>query len=199
MMRKLPVWLGGALASLVFTASAHAACDVQKPGHDLTGDEAEAVYDCLKADLQAGYQKGAKRWIPKDFVKDYPDWTKVSAFPAAPGFHGGRFLVTYVNAIGAEEYLKYKPENVSIPAGTKIAKESFAISDDGKVSRGPLFLMEKVAAGKSPKTDDWYYMMVGPNGAPQAINVFTACSECHQENFGEQGGLGYPVEDARIK
>jgi cytochrome c553 len=42
-------------------------------------------------------------------------------------------------------------------------------------------------------------MMVAPNGSPQAVNVFTACSECHQENFGEQGGLGYPVEDARIK
>ncbi|CTQ58450.1 MAG: cytochrome P460 family protein [Roseibium album] len=198
-MRKLPVWLGGAIASLVFTTSAYAACDVNKPGYELTGDEAEAVYDCLKSDLQAGYQKGSKRWIPEAFVKDYPGWTKASAFPAAPGFHGGRFLVTYVNSIGADEYLKYKPENVSIPAGTQIAKESFAIDDDGKVTKGPLFLMEKVAAGKSPKTDDWYYMMVAPNGSPQAVNVFTACSECHLENFGEQGGLGYPVEDARIK
>ncbi|MBO6510501.1 cytochrome P460 family protein [Roseibium sp.] len=198
-MRKLSVWLGGAVASLALTATAHAACDVQKPGYELTGDEAEEIYDCLKADLQAGYQKGPKRWISEDFVKDYPDWTKASAFPAAPGFHGGRFLVTYVNAIGADEYLKYKPENVTIPAGTRIAKESFAVNDDGKVSRGPLFLMEKVAAGKSPETDDWYYMMVGPNGAPQAVNVMTACSECHMENFGEQGGLGYPVEDARIR
>jgi len=198
-MRKLSVWLGGAIASLVFTTSAHAACDVQKPGYELTGDETEAVYDCLKTDLQAGYQKGPKRWIPEAFVKDYPDWTKASAFPAAPGFHGGRFLVTYVNSIGADEYLKYKPENVVVPAGTQIAKESFAIDDDGKVTKGPLFLMEKVAAGKSPETDDWYYMMVAPNGSPQAVNVITACSECHQGNFGEQGGLGYPVEDARIK
>lgn len=198
-MRKLPVWLGGAIASLVFTTSAYAACDVQKPGYELTGDEALAVYDCLKADLQAGYQKGPKRWIPEAFVKDYPNWTKASAFPAAPGFHGGRFLMTYVNSIGADEYLKYKPEDVNVPAGTQIAKESFAVNDDGKVSKGPLFLMEKVAAGKSPETGDWYYMMVAPNGSPQAVNVITACSECHLENFGEQGGLGYPVEDARIK
>ena len=81
-MRKLPVWLGGAIASLALTTAAHAACDVQKPGYELTGDEAEAVYDCLKADLQAGYQKGPKRWIPEAFVKDYPGWTKASAFPA---------------------------------------------------------------------------------------------------------------------
>ncbi|WP_306142128.1 hypothetical protein [Roseibium sp. MMSF_3412] len=198
-MRKLPVWLGGAIASLVLTTAAHAACDVQKPGYELTGAEAEGVYDCLKDDLQAGYQKGAKRWIPEDFVKDYPGWTKASAFPAAPGFHGGRFLMTYVNSIGADEYLKYKPENVVVPAGTRIAKESFAVNDDGKVTRGPLFLMEKVAAGTSPETGDWYYMMVAPNGSPQAVNVISACSECHLENFGEQGGLGYPVEDARIK
>jgi len=198
-MRKLPVWLGGAIASVFLTTAAHAACDVQKPGYELTGDEADTVYDCLKADLQAGYQKGAKRWIPEAFVKDYPGWTKASAFPAAPGFHGGRFLMTYVNSIGADEYLKYMPENVVVPAGTRIAKESFAISDDGKVSKGPLFLMEKVAAGTSPETGDWYYMMVAPNGAPQAVNVISACSECHLENFGEQGGLGYPVEDARIK
>ena len=181
------------------TTGAHAACTADKAGSDLTGAETQAVYDCLKEDLQAGYQKGNKRWVSPDFVKGYPGWTAASAFPAAPGFHGGRFLMTYVNSIGAEEYLKYKAENVSIPAGTKIAKESFEINDDGKVKKGPLFLMEKVAAGVSPETDDWYYMMVAPNGAPQAVNVLTACSECHQDNYGEQGGLGYPVEDARIK
>ncbi|QFT29656.1 hypothetical protein FIV00_04130 [Labrenzia sp. THAF82] len=198
-MKKLPIYLGGVFATLLISATAHAACDVDKPGYELSGDEAESVYDCLKADLQAGYREGPKRWISEDFVNDYPGWTKASAFPAAPGFHGGRFLVTYVNAIGADEYLKYKPEDVQVPAGTKIAKESFAINDDGKVSKGPLFLMEKVRAGTSPETGDWYYMMVAPNGAPQAVNVVTACSECHLENFSEQGGLGYPVEDARIR
>lgn len=198
-MKKLPIYLGGVFATLLISVTAHAACDVDKPGYELSGDEAESVYDCLKADLQAGYREGPKRWISEDFVNDYPGWTKASAFPAAPGFHGGRFLVTYVNAIGADEYLKYKPEDVQVPAGTKIAKESFAINDDGKVSKGPLFLMEKVRAGTSPETGDWYYMMVAPNGAPQAVNVVTACSECHLENFSEQGGLGYPVEDARIR
>jgi len=191
--------LSGAFTVFVLPVSAHAACDSQVPGYELSGDQAQSVYDCLRADLQAGYQSGAKRWIPEEFVKEYPGWTKASAFPAAPGFHGGRFLVTYVNSRGAQEYLKYKKENVQIPAGTRIAKESFAVDDDGKVSKGPLFLMEKTAPGTSPETDDWYYMMVSPQGAPQAVDVMTACSSCHQGSFGEQGGLGYPVEDARIK
>jgi len=198
-MRHLGIATAFIVGSLFAGTGAHAACDQGNAGDELTGAEAAAVYDCLKADLHAGYKKGNKRWIPKGHVEDYRGWTLASAFPAAPGFHGNRFLVTYVNAIGAEEYLKYKDENVSIPAGTLIAKESFEVGDDGKVKKGPLFLMEKVAAGKSPETDDWYYMMVSAGGVPQAVNVISACSECHQGNFGEQGGLGYPAEDARIK
>lgn len=196
-MRRLLGAAGAIILSTALSGAALAACDPGKAGEDLTADEAEAVYDCIAADLQAGYAKGPKRWIPADYVKNYRSWTRVSAFPAAPGFHGGRFLVTWVNEVGAAEYLKYA-ENPNIPAGTLIAKESFAVDDNGKVQKGPLFLMEKVAAGKSPQTNDWYYMMVSPGGAPMAVNVMTACNECHMENYGHQGGLGYPVEDARI-
>jgi hypothetical protein len=105
--------------------------------------------------------------------------------------------MTWVNPVGAAEYLKYA-ENPSIPAGTVLAKESFSVTSSGKVKKGPLFLMEKGAAGSSPKTDDWFYSMVSAKGVPQGINVFTACSECHQGNFEAQGGLGYPVEEARV-
>ncbi|GGE93442.1 cytochrome P460 family protein [Stappia taiwanensis] len=195
-----------ALASLIgaltgaagMTGTANAACDPGKAGTELTGAEAAAVYDCLKDDLLAGYKTGDKRWIPAEFVNDYRSWTPASTFPAAPGFHGGRFLLTYVNEIGASEYLKFKEENVTIPAGTVIAKESFAVNDDGKAQKGPLFIMQKVEAGRSPETDDWFYMAVMPNGAPMAVNVITACSECHQGNFGSSGGLGYPVPEARV-
>jgi len=174
-------------------------CDPGKAGTDLTHEEAQAVYDCIKADLHAGYMKGDKRWIPADYVANYRDWTPVSRMPANPGFHGGRFLLTYVTEPGAQEYMQYKDEDVNIPAGTVIAKESFAVSDAGKVEKGPLFLMRKVEAGKSPETMDWYYMAVAPNGSPMAVPVMTACNECHMGNFGHQGGLGYPVEEVRIK
>ncbi|HKK29869.1 MAG TPA: cytochrome P460 family protein [Alphaproteobacteria bacterium] len=172
-------------------------CDPGKPGSELTGAEAQNVYQCIADQLHADYKEGGKRWIPEDYVNNYRDWTAASQFPAAPGVHGGRFLLTWVSEPGADEYLKYQ-EDPNIPAGTVIAKESFSVNDQGKVSPGPLFLMEKVEAGKSPETDDWYYMMVGPNGQPQAIDVMSACSACHQGAFGHQGGLGYPVEEARI-
>ncbi len=180
-----------------FAATSAAACDVDKPGHELTAEEAQAVYDCIAADLHAGYASGPKQWIPQEFVETYRDWTLASTFPAAPGFHGSRFLLTWVNPVGAEAYLQYA-EDPTIPAGTVIAKESFAVDDDGRVQAGPLFLMRKADAGASPESDDWHYMMVAPNGAPQAIDVMTACSACHQGNFGHQGGLGYPVEEARV-
>lgn len=196
-MRKL---FQGALvaATLAFAGgAAQAACEPGKSVDDVTYEDAQKVYDCLKDKLHAGYKKGKKRWIPKAYVNDYRGWKRVSKMPANPGFHSNRFLVTYVNEVGAAAYMKYEEDPV-IPAGTVIAKESFMITDKGKVRRGPLFIMEKVEAGKSPKTNDWYYMMVNANGVPMAVNVATACHACHQDNFGHQGGLGYPVEDVRV-
>ena len=191
---------GAAAAGFLAIASvAQAApCDPGKDGNDLTFEEAQVVYDCIAADLHAGYMKGDKKWIPAEFVADYRDWTMANTLPANPGTHGGRFLLTRINDIGAAEYLKFAEENVNIPAGTVIAKESFAVTESGKVQKGPLFIMQKVAAGVSPETDDWYYMMVAPNGAPMAVPVVTACSECHQGNFGSQGGLGYPDPEVRV-
>ena len=184
---------------LFATAGAQAAaCDPGKPGDELSFDEAQKVYDCLKADLYAGYQKGNKRWVPVEHVEGYRDWTQVSKVPAAPGFHGGRFLFTYVNEVGAAEYMKYAEEDVKMPAGTLIAKESFAVNDKGEAKPGPLFFMQKTAAGTSPETNDWYYYAVAPNGAPMGVPVVQACHQCHNDNFGDRDGLGYPVEEARI-
>lgn len=194
-MARLGILAGAAV--LTTGSLATASCDPARPGAELDGAAAKAVYDCIAADLHAGYLKGDTRWIPAEFVRDYRGWTLASGFPAAPGFHGERFLLTWVNPVGADAYLQYA-EDPSIPAGTVIAKESFAVNAAGKVEAGPLFLMQKVAAGVSPDTDDWYYMAVMPNGAPLAVDVISACSACHQGNYSHQGGLGYPVEEARI-
>ncbi len=175
-----------------------AECKAGKPGDELSYEEANVVYTCIADALHAGYKTGGKGWVNASHVANYRNWVQASTLPANPGFHTERFLMTWVNDIGASEYLKYA-ENPSIPAGTVLAKESFSVTDAGKIVKGPLFLMEKVEAGKSPKTDDWLYTMVSAKGAPQAVNVFTACSECHQGNFGTQGGLGYPVEEVRVK
>ena len=85
------------------------------PGSELTGAEAQKVYECMADKLHSGYKKGGKGWVDKSMVDDYRGWTKVSSFPAAPGVHGDRFLLTWVNKTGAAEYLKYA-EEPNIPA-----------------------------------------------------------------------------------
>ena len=184
--------------TFVSTSEAQAACEAGKPGSELSFEEAQAVYECLEASMHESYNKGNKRWIPAEYVEDYINWKPASTAPAAPGFHSNRFLYTYVNDIGWDDYTDYKDEDASVPAGTLIAKTSFSVSDSGEAKPGPLFLMEKVAEGTSPETGDWYYMMVSASGAPQAVNVMTACVECHQDAFGFQGGMGYPIEEVRI-
>lgn len=188
----------------VATAAAQAAgsvvdanCKVLKPVDELSYEEAAAVYACISDDLVAGYKTGDKRWIPAEFVNDYRSWTPASTLPGNPGFHGERYLLTYVNDTGAAEYLKYEAERGPMPVGTVIAKESFGIADDGTVEPGPLFFMQKAEAGASPKTGDWYYMAVAANGTPMGVNVFRACNECH-EGFADSDYLGYPIEEARI-
>lgn len=203
-MRRLSLTMVlGALALVVAAAmpsgQSHAACAAGKDRDDMTAADAQAVYECLKDSMYANYNKGSKRWIPAEIVRDYKDWKLASSAPAAPGFHGERYLVTRVNAVGYDAYTEFRDENVEIPAGTLISKESFDVADNGSAKAGPLFIMQKVAAGTSPETMDWYYMMISPSGAPVAVNVITACSECHMENFGFQGGLGYPAEEVRVQ
>ncbi len=196
--------IAAAAAALALAAPGHfgaagaAECDPGKPGTELSHEEAQEVHACIEDELHAGYVQGDKKWIPAEFVSDYRDWTPVSKLPAAPGFHGNRFLLTFVNDAGDDEYLKFLDERGPMPAGTLIAKESFAVNDAGEVEKGPLFLMRKVEEGVSPETNGWYYMMVAPNGEPQAVPVMTACNECHQGNFGFRDGLGYPVPEARV-
>ncbi|MEL6793845.1 MAG: cytochrome P460 family protein [Pseudomonadota bacterium] len=186
-----------ALGTMVSGGPAHAAsCNVDKPGADLSFAEAKGVYDCLKEKMVEGYKKGDKRWIPIEYVGNYRSWKPAATGPAAPGTHGDRFLMTYVNAIGHDQYTKYA-EDITMPTGTVIAKESFTVSKKGKAKAGPLFIMEKVAPGTSPETEDWYYMMVSAKGKPQGINVVSACHECHS-GFDFQGFMGYPVEEVRL-
>ena len=196
--RSLIAAIFAASAATVAASAAHAACETTTPVDDLTHDQAQAIYDCIAADLLAGYKNGPKMWIPEDRVADYRGWTSANTAPARPGFHDNRFLLTWVNPVGAKEYLRYDEENAKMPAGSIIAKESFSVNKDGKPVHGPLFFMEKVAEGVSPETADWYYYMVAPNGVPQAVNVVTACAECHMGNFGDRDSLGFPIEEVRI-
>jgi len=178
-------------------AAAHADCKAPGGPDDISYEQANEVYKCLSQKMYDGYQKGDKRWIPSEFVANYKDWRLAVTAPANPGTHSDRYLVTRVNAKGFRAYTQYA-EDVTMPVGTVISKESFTISKKGKGKAGPLFLMEKVAPGTSPDTGDWFYSMVSAKGVPLAVNVGRDCAACHN-GFDFQDRLGYPVEEVRLK
>ena len=199
MTRLLPL-AGAALALLLAASEAQSSgCIAAKPGTRLSADEASAVYDCLNDILLDGYRQGDKRWIPAGYVEDYRSWAPASRHPAFSEAHGGRHLITYVNETGAADYLRFSESETEMPAGALLAAESFSVDDRGRAQPGPLFLMEKVEQGRSPQTDDWFYMAVAPNGSPMVMDVISSCSACHQSRFGQRGGLGYPPVEARIQ
>ncbi|SET66512.1 cytochrome P460 family protein [Oceanicella actignis] len=189
--------LAGGLAAAASAAAAEE-CAAGKPRDQMTYEDAQAVYACLEDKMLRGYMTGPKRWVPERFVAEYRGWTRASNLPADPGFHGGRYLLTYVNPVGAATYLRFEEEGVKMPPGSVIAKESFSIDEQGKAAPGPLFIMQKAEPGASLQTGDWYYMMVAPNGAPQAVDVMTACNACHQ-NYADQDYMAYPVEEVRAR
>lgn len=184
-------------ASLLDAANSHvnADCNITIPRDEMTNRDAHDVYLCIADKQGIGYLTGDKRWVNRSHVEQFRTWTPASTLPADPGAHGDRFLFTYVNSVGASAYLRY--DGSTMPVGTVIAKESFSVKDSGKTKKGPLFIMEKVAPGTSPKTGDWYYTAVLPNGKPLAVNVFKACNECHS-GFADQDYLGYPDEEVRV-
>ncbi len=193
--------LGGMVASTGFlNAAGHSHvdenCNLTVPRDEMTNADAHQIYLCIADDMGRGYLTGPKKWVPLEFVEQFRTWTPASTLPADPGVHGERFLFTYVNSVGAAEYTQFKDEGAKMPAGTVIAKESFSVGDDGKTKHGPVFFMQKVAEGTSPRTNDWYYMAVQPNGKPLAVNVYKACNECHSAYEGSDY-LAYPEEDVR--
>ena len=179
------------LAAVAGTASAQD-CSVDKDAWDLTADEVDAVYACVSDALAAGYAAG-----DNPVAAEYRDWAVTATRPGLHGAHSERFLLTFVNEIGAEAYMSYEiSEDFTMPVGSVIAKESFKFRDTGAVRRGPLFIMEKVAAGEADEYGNWVYSGVQPDGNP--LNISQAfCHDCHAAFF-DQDSLGYPLEDLRI-
>ncbi len=89
-----------------------------------------------------------------------------------------------------------------MPVGAVVAKDSFYVGKDGSATMGPLFLMEKMAAGFNPDNGNWKYTIVTPNGSTMGVTngknskgvVF--CAECHAA-VPDQDYLFYLPEEYR--
>lgn len=169
-----------------------AGCRVDKDPKTMSHEELRAVYECLRPGLVAGYQK---RKSP--IAMEYTDWRAASTGPAAPGFHSGQYLMTYVNAVGYDDYVAFASAGANMPVGTMIAKENFSFKRNGKVKKGALLMMEKVGVEKAAETGGWVYSGVKPNGKKLKVDQKGFCHACHMAWPG-QDFLGYPTPAVRV-
>ena len=134
---------------------------------ELSAAEAIGAYNCIRGTLHAGYTKSGNAWAGQ-----YAAWQNYSTQPYVSDTHGGRYVNNYANGRGSN-YSQYENAGPA-PVGTVLAKDSFSVSPTGQVGVGPLFLMEKMAAGFSSESGDWRYSLILPNG----------------KVLGETGGVG---------
>ena len=181
------------LSMVVFTNAAQAAeCTITGSHKEQSLEQVNEYYKCIRPTLIEKYQsKGQENAIA------YTQWKPVQTGPAAPGFHSGRYLMTFVNDIGYDQYVKYESVDVNFPIGTYVAKESFKIRKGGKLRPGPLFFMKKVGIEKAPKTDGWWYGGTKTSGAKWNVSQ-SFCHSCHK-NYLFQDAMGYPAPDVRFK
>lgn len=188
---------GAASILMMSTAAAQAqdcTFDVEKDLYDYTAEEVAAVYDCISADLAAGYAKEGD-----EIAAVYRTWGVTATGPAAPGTHSNRWLQTFANDVAFDTYVQYPfGEDFVMPVGSVLAKESFSLNKEGAPRNGPLFIMTKVEAGTDAEEfGNWVYAAVQPNGKPMGIQQ-GFCHDCHVA-FSDQDSLGYPDRDVRLE
>jgi hypothetical protein len=145
----------------------------------LAPEEAEAIYRGLLDELIEGYRRSGLDDL------DYRGWQRLSPFPHASDEHGMRFVNVYLNQAAAA--FATASSAAPLPAGAVVAKDSFSVIRSGAVSRGPLFLMEKMPAGFRPEAGDWRYTLIMPNGwvfgrsKGEGNAAVQFCADCHQK------------------
>jgi hypothetical protein len=161
--------------------------------------EARSVYGCLMGEMKAAYAKAGLRQI-----KGYTDWLVVNNAPYQSGTHGGRYVNNYTNSHGDYRYKRFEKSG-KMPLGSVLAKDSFVVRPDGKVSVGPMFVMEKMDKGFNKASFDWRYTLVMPNGqivgmtgGKGSANV-KFCYECHVGVADDQDSMMFVPEESRKK
>jgi hypothetical protein len=162
----------------------------------LSGSRAESVYQAIRAALRQNYTKSGD-----PAAAAYQNWRRYNSVPYRSRPHGERFLNNYANrlAAGYGAYEKLKP----LPPGAVVVKDSFTVTEHGQVMTGPFFLLEKKSPGFNPKTGDWLFMMIRPDGRVAGItggrnsgNV-TFCAACHTKAPKGQDGLYFLPREVR--
>ena len=134
--------------------------------------------------------------------RHYSGWSNYSQRPYVSDTHGSRYVSNYANAVGSA-YGRFE-DSGPMPVGTVLAKDSFLVTPDGKVSVGPLFLMEKMPAGFRAESGNWQYTLVMPNGTVAGVTNGAGdanvefCIGCHAAVGDTQDHMMFLPEPLRV-
>jgi len=140
--------------------------------------EAMAAYDCMKPELQAAYAASGNA-----IAINYQAFDYYSTAPYVSALHGSRYVTNVANQSGSA-YGRYEDAG-TMRNGSVLGKDSFVVAPDGRLSVGPLFLMQKMPAGFNAASDDWKYTMIMPDGSIFGVTNGTNsaavqfCIDCH--------------------
>lgn len=130
---------------------------VERPAN-LSGTAALTVYLRVLDEMSAGYRLSGDK-----SAGSYRNWRRFNKTPYRSATHGERFVNNYANTIG-RVYGRFEAVG-EMPVGAMLAKDAFAVTAQGDVFLGPLFLMEKMPAGFNPASGNWRYSMIMPDGS----------------------------------
>jgi hypothetical protein len=139
--------------------------------------EAERYYEAIRNSLKEGFADA-----DDPVTSAYATWRRYNRYPYASSRHGDLLVNNYANA-HASRYGDFENAG-AMPEGAVIVKDSFTVTRDGYALPGPLFVMEKMAAGYDQATGDWRFMLfdrgkrAGMTGGPDAHRV-RFCADCH--------------------
>ena len=151
---------------------------------ELSDGEAVAAYDCVSPHMAKAYKKSCH-----PAAVAYRKWRRFSRVSYPAEAHGVRFMNNYANETARGEYGKWEAAG-DMPSGSVLAKDSFIVGDDGRISVGPLFLMEKGAAGSNPARRGWRYTMIMPAGEVRRdAGLQKFCGDCHRRAGAEDDHL----------
>ena len=145
----------------------------------LSGEKAEAVYAEIQAELTAAFARSGEA-----AAADYSGWRRYNRVPYLSSTHGDRYINNFANEKAAGYDALQKGSRMQ--NGAVFAKDGFAVSSDGEVLPGRLFIMEKLGTNSSPSTGDWRYVTIDSDGSiigdstkdPQ--NTMEFCHVCHK-------------------
>ncbi len=138
-----------------------------------------AIYSQIQVELAKTFARSGLR-----IVNGYTSWQIYNRTPYLSSTHGDRYVNNFANNL-ADGYDSLK-KGSKMQAGAVFAKDGFAVTKDGEVLPGRLFVMEKLAEGANPDTGDWRYISIENDGSiigdsmndPQNIMAF--CHICHK-------------------